>query len=302
MVPGRPADLTGGPGRGSMTLMKTRTLLIALLILTLIGAGFGGYTYHRTDTALKAAEASLASTTAALTEAQVENQDLSDALASEKARNDDFEKQIDSISGTVGKLDKLSKIDPQLLAKCSKVYFLNENYVPSRLTQIPQQYVADDNDEYFLAEAWPFMKDMLEAAKEDGVDLKITSSYRSFERQTELKTSYKITYGSGANAFSADQGYSEHQLGTAADFTSKEVGNGLSGSFASSTAGAWLTKNAYRYGFILSYPKGNSYYVYEPWHWRFVGRDLAKALHEDGKRFYDLDQRDINEYLIDLFD
>ncbi len=283
--------------------MKLRNaLIIGGIIAVLSFAGFGIHEYRLTETALRTAEDALSSTTAAFMKSESENRDLSEALAAEKARNDDFERQIDDISGTVGKLDKLSKTDPQLLAKYSKVYFLNENYIPAKLVQIPDKYVADGNDEYFLASVWPFMQDMLEAAEEDGVDLKITSAYRSFERQTELKTSYKITYGSGANAFSADQGYSEHQLGTAADFTSAGVGGGLSASFASTTAGTWLMENAYRYGFILSYPKGNSYYVYEPWHWRFVGRDLAKALQKDGKHFYDLDQRDINEYLISLFD
>ena len=53
---------------------------------------------------------------------------------------------------------------------------------------------------------------------------------------------------------------------------------------------------------MLSYPKGNAYYIFEPWHWRFVGKDLAKDLHRHKEYFYDWDQRDIDEYLIDFFD
>jgi D-alanyl-D-alanine carboxypeptidase len=60
--------------------------------------------------------------------------------------------------------------------------------------------------------------------------------------------------------------------------------------------------NAYKYGFTLSYPKGNTSYVFEPWHWRFVGVKLATDLHNQGKNFYDLDQRSIDAYLVNFFD
>ena len=81
-------------------------------------------------------------------------------------------------------------------------------------------------------------------------------------------------YGSGANSFSADQGYSEHQLGTTVDFSTSSLGGSLNG-FDQTEAYEWLDKNAHRFGFILSYSKDNAYYIYEPWHWRFVGKDLA---------------------------
>ena len=64
----------------------------------------------------------------------------------------------------------------------------------------------------------------------------------------------------------------------------------------------WLTDNAYKYGFVISYPAGNKYYKYEPWHWRFVGVALATKLHEDGIYFYDMDQRLIDNYLANIFD
>ncbi len=286
--------------------MKPSPVLIAAALTGLAALGYLGYEWRVATSALSTLRAEFAAATSsaqtALANAEADNKQLADALAAEKERNDEFQGKIDDISGTVGKLDKLSKIDPELLQKYSKVFFLSENYVPSALTQIPQEWVADDKDEYFEKEAWPFLEDLLADAKDDGIDLKVTSAYRSFGTQAALKTSYKLTYGSGANAFSADQGYSEHQLGTALDFTTSEIGNGLTTGFASSKAGQWLAKNAYRYGFILSYPANNKYYQYEPWHWRFVGRDLARDLDDDGKHFYDLDQRALDPYLIDLFD
>ena len=110
-----------------------------------------------------------------------------------------------------------------------------------------------------------------------------------------------MSYGSGANSFSADQGYSEHQLGTAIDFTTLELGSDFS-SFEKTDAYKWLLDNAYEYGFILSYPKDNTYYQFEPWHWRFVGKSLANTLHQENKNFYDVDQRTIDSYLISIFD
>jgi zinc D-Ala-D-Ala carboxypeptidase len=142
---------------------------------------------------------------------------------------------------------------------------------------------------------------MFKAAANDGVDLKVVSAYRSFAEQSSLKSTYTMVYGTGANQFSADQGYSEHQLGTTVDLTMPEIGSTFTG-FDQSKAFAWLAKNAYKYGFILSYPKNNTYYQYEPWHWRFVGRDLARYLHNQGKNFYDLDQRVIDEYKVSFFD
>jgi D-alanyl-D-alanine carboxypeptidase len=111
-----------------------------------------------------------------------------------------------------------------------------------------------------------------------------------------------MTFGSGtANSFSADQGYSEHQLGTAVDFTTPAIGAVLTG-FDKTASYQWLQANAYKYGFVLSYPKGNGYFVFEPWHWRYVGVELATFLHDQGKNFYDLDQRTIDSYLIKFFD
>ncbi|HRH24227.1 MAG TPA: M15 family metallopeptidase [Candidatus Paceibacterota bacterium] len=280
--------------------------LVVIGVIALAGIGYGWYSSIRSldqvRTELATATTTIAERDVALDAVRTEYAVLEDAYETEKERNDAFDEKIQDISGTVGKLDKLSKIDPELLQKYSKVFFLSDNYVPAALTQIPEAWVADDKDEYFEKEAYPFLEDLLTDAAEDDIDLKVTSAYRSFGTQAALKSSYTVRYGSGANAFSADQGYSEHQLGTALDFTTKEIGNGLTTSFASTEAGEWLSENAYRYGFILSYPSGNTYYQYEPWHWRFVGRDLARELHKDGKDFYDLEQREIDPYLIDLFD
>ena len=85
------------------------------------------------------------------------------------------------------------------------------------------------------------------------------------------------------------------------DFTTQNFGQDLS-LFAGSDAHIWLVENAYKYGFIMSYPENNTFYMYEPWHWRFVGTKLARYLDREEKNFYDLEQRDIDAYIAELFD
>lgn len=228
--------------------------------------------------------------------------DAMEKYLQEKARMDDLHSQIGQIKGSVDTLEKLKTIDEELLKKYSKVYFLNENYVPESFTKIDEKYVHNPKESYLIhSKVWPFLQVMMSLAAADGVDLKIISAYRSFDEQNVIKSSYRMVYGSGANQFSADQGYSEHQLGTTVDFTTSSVGASFSG-FEKTAAYKWLLRNAHQYGFTLSYPEGNDYYQFEPWHWRFVGRDLAQKLHDENKHFYDLDQREINEYLISFFD
>lgn len=232
-------------------------------------------------------------------------EDLADDYRDERDRNEEFEGELRDLAGTLDEFERLQEIDEELLQKYSKVSFLNENYTPSRLVEINPQYVLDRpdiGDEYFHAEAYEHLEDMLRRADRDGHELLVVSAYRSFDEQTELKSLFTQVYGEGANAFSADQGFSEHQLGTTVDLTTPEVG-GTSQTFGDTEAFEWLQDNAYKYGFILSYPEGNGFYIYEPWHWRFVGRDLARDLNRsDDRTFYTMDQRDIDKYLLEIFD
>ena len=256
-----------------------------------------------TTAELEVASSTIAALAEQLSLTSEELEELEDDYRRERNRNEEFEEQIEDIAGTVSDLDKLSKTDEELLQKYSKVYFLNEHYVPEKLADIEKKYLYnEDNAKQMHAKVEPYLSDMLEDALQDGVKIWIVSSYRSFYEQGYLKGSYTITYGSGANAFSADQGYSEHQLGTTFDFTTEGMSGGLSSAFENTPAFAWLQENAHKYGFTLSYPKNNAYYVYEPWHWRFVGEDLAEDLHEDNAHFYDWDQRKIDTYLIKIFD
>ncbi len=253
----------------------------------------------------------LATTTESLaTNISKTHNELADALTQQsknvgtiEQRLGNYQQQVGSYTNTVSTLQKLSKTDPQLLVKYSKVFFLSENYIPDRLSEIPDSYRYSTNKVLTIhTQVLPHLQQMIDDAASAGVKFYSFSAYRSFNEQKALKGDYSVTYGAGtANQFSADQGYSEHQLGTALDFIAPGQGGALEG-FDKVPAYNWLNQNAYKYGFVLSYPKDNKYYVFEPWHWRFVGVKLATDLHNQGKRFYDLEQRDIDEYLANIFD
>lgn len=284
------------------TAIVLGVLLIALSL-------YAVYTYISLTTSLKSTNESLATAEGhisalegTLASREEDNRALSEALENEKNKNQVFENQIKEISSTVGYLAKLQATDPELLKKYSRVYFLNENYAPKKLALIDPAYLFTPSSYLEIhTDVQPFLERMLRDAREDGLALSVISAFRSFGTQASLKSSYVVSYGSGANRFSADQGYSEHQLGTTVDFTTVSVGSTFTG-FEKSPEYAWLLENAYKYGFVLSYPKNNQYYQFEPWHWRFVGVELARELHKENKFFYDMDQREIDTYLGSLFD
>lgn len=284
--------------------VKKYALLIVSIIL-IATTIFGGYFYNKSNKIfreLNVAKIELANTKIDLAQSQEKVESLTAELQAEKYKNSLFSGQISEIVGTVGTLDKLAKTDKELLQKYSKIYFLNEHYVPDELVNIPPDYIYEQGKEIKIhSKVFPYLQSLMADAGKAGIDLKIISAYRSFWEQSSLKNNYSVIYGSGANKFSADQGYSEHQLGTALDFTTSGLGANFT-AFAKSDGYEWLTQNAYKYGFILSYPDGNTYYQFEPWHWRFVGRSLANMIHEEKTNFYDLPQSKIDSYLIKLFD
>lgn len=246
-------------------------------------------------------EANLASTTELLRLTEEARETFKVRFEEKEDEVDALAKQVKKITGTVGTLEKLAETDPELLMKYSKVYFLNEHYTPEKLSKIEAEYSSVPTDQYLESRVYTELADMLDDAQDDGIEINVRSAYRSFDTQKNLKSAYSVSYGSGANTFSADQGYSEHQLGTTVDLTSPDISNQLVG-FDTTKAFAWLEDNAHKYGFVLSYPKNNAFYIYEPWHWRYVGQELATDLHEDGKYFYDLDQREIDKYLVEVFE
>jgi D-alanyl-D-alanine carboxypeptidase len=118
-----------------------------------------------------------------------------------------------------------------------------------------------------------------------GIQLRMSSGYRSYSRQQTLYNGFVAREGvAGADEHSARPGYSEHQTGLAADFDDG-TGCNLNACFQNTAGGRWLAENAWRYGFILRYGDGwqpTVGYRFEPWHYRFVGETVAADMHDRG--------------------
>jgi zinc D-Ala-D-Ala carboxypeptidase len=111
----------------------------------------------------------------------------------------------------------------------------------------------------------------------------VQSGYRSYSSQTTIHRAKVRALGKvHGEKLAARPGYSEHQTGLAVDFAARGVST-LQVSFAKTKAGIWLAANAYRYGFVLRYPSGKTAitgYSFEPWHFRYVGVEVATAMHD----------------------
>ena len=122
--------------------------------------------------------------------------------------------------------------------------------------------------------------DKQSGAAADGIGLFVCSGFRSYTYQASLYNNYVNRDGrAAADTYSARPGHSEHQTGLAIDVNSTD------GSMATSPEGIWLAAHCAEYGFIIRYPQGKEEitgYMYEPWHVRYVGKELAAELTENG--------------------
>ena len=229
-----------------------RYALLSGVVIAFILSGLVAYQHRLLNNELKTVENDNLKLRTQLEKVEKDRLDLTELSQYQQSIIDSFQGQISSIDNTVGTLKKLAQTDKELLKKYSKVYFLNENYVPAKLAQIDELYVFKQNGGNLLiqSEVWPHLEGLLKAASSSNINLLVVSAFRSFDTQAALKSEYKITYGAGtANQFSADQGYSEHQLGTSVDFTTLDAGAVFS-KFRTDPAYQWLKDNAHNYGFI----------------------------------------------------
>ncbi len=166
---------------------------------------------------------------------------------------------------------------------------INVSYVPDDLVSIPKSYTKDSS--FCLTQA---TKDavvtLIDAAHTEGVSIKISSAFRSYGTQAYLYRMHfdilKLTRKTVALA-----GHSEHQLGTAVDLSGASIGyKSAAASFGTTPEYAWLIAHASEYGFVQSYPKGTESitgYATEPWHFRYVGKEIAQAIAQEGVTLYE---------------
>lgn len=160
---------------------------------------------------------------------------------------------------------------------------LDSTFVPDDLVSIPSVYASEENFQCNKVALEAFKK-MYNAALNDGFQLIINSAYRSYDDQVELNDYYLKEYGQNyVNKYVAFPGYSEHQTGLAFD-----VGSRNSNVFASSKEYGWMQENAYKYGFIYRFTKKDEFitgFRNEPWHYRYVGCDIATYIHDNDISF-----------------
>ena len=161
-----------------------------------------------------------------------------------------------------------------ILILCNKYHKLKKDYKPDLVS------LSGYGGGQMQKEAASHFKEMVKAAKKDGITLWNVSGYRSYSTQKSLYNNYVKRDGvSKADTYSARAGTSEHQTGLATDINTASS----KAHFEKTKEYAWLIKNAHQYGFILRYPEGKTFitgYKYEPWHYRYVGKEVAQIIYE----------------------
>lgn len=165
-----------------------------------------------------------------------------------------------------------------------KGFYIPEDYVPEDLVEVNIPTATTNNQ--MRSDAAKALEAMYEDAKKEGLILAVNSAYRSYEEQQKIYDEYFRIYDEvTAASLVAVPGTSEHQLGLSVDLTSQSVIDGQYGVFGSTPEYQWVIKNAHNYGFILRYPSDKveiTGIANEPWHYRYVGVELASKLYEEG--------------------
>lgn len=174
-----------------------------------------------------------------------------------------------------------SDIEKDNLVMVNKYYTLPDNYEPANLTDISLRYSYAGNK--ITKEANDAYVSMWNAANNAGFTLIVNSSFRDHAYQERVYNNIKASSGTTeADKVAARPGHSEHQSGLAIDVF--EIGNQTTATFKDSPAYTWLKENAHLYGFIERYPEDKEYltgYSFESWHWRYVGLEAAKIIHDE---------------------
>ncbi len=162
-----------------------------------------------------------------------------------------------------------------------------QNYVPTiTLPNVTLKKGKDAESMHVSSLMAPHLEKMFAAAKQGSYNLMLSSGYRSYDYQVKVYGSEVKAYGKAkADTESARPGYSEHQTGLSSDIAPATGTCDLSQCFGDTPEGKWVAANAYKYGFVIRYPKGKDSvtgYKYEPWHVRYIGVEAATEMHDQG--------------------
>lgn len=178
----------------------------------------------------------------------------------------------------------------------NKQYSLPEEYKPSDLVYPDVPFIFSEKIEKRMLrrEAAAALEEMVAAAKKDGIHLAGVSAFRSEATQRSLFNNYVKKDGEEkARTYSAMPGHSEHQTGLAIDLSGSDGKCAAESCFAGTKEAQWLADHATEYGYIIRFPEGKEAitgYKYEPWHVRYVGKEIASSIAERGitlEEYYD---------------
>lgn len=181
---------------------------------------------------------------------------------------------------------KRSKDLKDVLLLANKKHALPADYEPVDLVapNVRFPFTEDIPKRYLRKEAAEALEELFKASDAAGLELFAQSGYRSYARQKSVFAANVASMGEAeANAVSARPGESEHQTGLVMDVTSAEVNFDVTEAFGDTKEGQWLKDHAHESGFIIRYLKGKeaiTEYSYEPWHIRYVGKEVAKEIYE----------------------
>lgn len=170
----------------------------------------------------------------------------------------------------------------------NKYYLLSKDYNPDDLVTISRDYAWGElGSQKVRKVTYDAFLEMWEEAKNNGYYLMVSSSYRTYEEQEIVYNNYKKKRGEKyADSIAARPGASEHQTGLTLDIFSKDNSN--KNTFKDTEVFKWLKDNSYKFGFILRYPEDKvnvTGYGYESWHYRYVGKKIAKYIYENNITF-----------------
>lgn len=258
-------------------MKKVIVILLLILLSSLYGCGFSSSDTPKDDTQNNATDQQKEETEDA--EGEEEEQQNITPVDTE---NNQTSAQAPGIPTPVR---TLSSDNGDRLILANKQYALSSTFVPTDLVAVDGS-LSTNQGIYFKREAYDAYLKMLNDASAQGISFCICSTYRSYNTQSAIYNNYVANYGVDyANKISAYPGRSEHQTGWAVDITSKSMNYGLSQNFINYPEGQWINANCAEYGFIIRYLQGKediTGYMYEPWHLRYVGVDVAKEIMSKG--------------------
>ena len=215
----------------------------------------------------------------------------------QEEQTDEPEKTTDTTNNTSNEnegdsqLEQEHAVDPAFATSVENIAMLvnpqlsiPEDFVPDDLVYPDVRFLFDEKIEKRMLreEAARALEAMFEAAEKDGIYLAGVSGYRSHQTQTQLFNYYVERDGyDKAKTYSAIPGTSEHETGLAIDVSGSTGKCAAQDCFADTVEAVWIAENSAEYGFIIRYPKGKediTGYKYEPWHLRYVGKDVAKHI------------------------